>query len=128
MIRPTNFFIVTVLLISILALFQVKYKVQGLDRDLKEINRQIRSDKDSIHVLKAEWAYLNQPERLTHLAQKYLKLEKVQISQIVDQNVTQDSKQNYHPNLLATTVKWNYKTSEGTPRDKDMLSHVSMKR
>lgn len=56
-------------------LFQLKYRVQGLEAKLAHINRQILESEESIHVLKAEWSYLNQPDRIEALARKHLALE-----------------------------------------------------
>lgn len=68
--------------ISIFGLFQVKYKVYNLKRDLQSINRQLAADKDAIRVLKAEWSYLNKPERIETLAAKYLKVSNITVSQV----------------------------------------------
>ncbi len=70
----------------IFSLFQVKYKVYNLKRDLAEINRQMAADKESIRVLKAEWAYLNKPERVEKLAGKYLKLGNMEVAQVYRNN------------------------------------------
>jgi cell division protein FtsL len=70
------------LALSVFGLFQIKYKVLDLRKDLSEINRQLEQEKEAIHVLKAEWAYLNQPDRLKRLASKHLKLEPVTVAQM----------------------------------------------
>jgi len=57
------------------ALFYAKHRVQALDEQLAETNQAILADQESIHVLKAEWAYLNQPDRLERLSRRYLELE-----------------------------------------------------
>jgi hypothetical protein len=57
------------------ALFYAKHRVQALDEQLAQVNQAILADQESIHVLKAEWAYLNQPDRLERLSRRYLKLE-----------------------------------------------------
>lgn len=80
--RPAALLGIALLALSIFALFQVKYKVQNLHRDLAEIERQIAIDKKTIHVLEAEWAYLNRPERLKQLADQYLDLRYVSVAQM----------------------------------------------
>jgi len=57
-----------------LALFQVKYKVVDLEDSIKALNREIFKAEESLHILKAEWAYRTSPLRLTQLAKKHLKL------------------------------------------------------
>ena len=54
------------------ALFNVTFKVEKLEAELGELNRQILVDQQSIHVLKAEWSYLGRPERLELLIEDYL--------------------------------------------------------
>ncbi len=55
-------------------LFNVKYKVVGLEQELSSVKRDINHSRQSIHILKAEWEHLNNPTRLQKLAQKYLNL------------------------------------------------------
>lgn len=52
--------------------YQLKLHVQSLEARLGTVNRQILESEESIHVLKAEWSYLNRPERIDALARKYL--------------------------------------------------------
>jgi cell division protein FtsL len=75
MVRYTTFFAIVILVVSIFGLFQVKFYVQDLSKDIIELGRQLKQEKESLHILKAEWTYLNQPERLRQLAGKYLQLE-----------------------------------------------------
>lgn len=56
------------------ALFVVKYSVQDLDDQMRSLTRDIAETREGIHVLKSEWSHLNQPERLRHLAGKYLEV------------------------------------------------------
>lgn len=64
------------------ALFSVKYQVADLEGELNDINRSIARDHQAIHVLKAEWSFLNDPQRLRDLVQKYLTLVPVEGAQI----------------------------------------------
>jgi len=65
-------------------LFQVKYEVQALEGRLNRINRAVLADQQAIHVLKAEWSYLNQPTELSKraLALGVLDLKSVAATQI----------------------------------------------
>ena len=56
-------------------LFQLKYQVQKHEEQLARLNRQILESQEAIHVLQAEWSYLNQPDRIEALARKYLALQ-----------------------------------------------------
>lgn len=53
-------------------LFRVKYEVDHLAYEHKMISRNIRNTEETIHVLKAEWAHLNDPARIHSLVVKYL--------------------------------------------------------
>jgi len=55
-------------------LFQVKYRVQDLEQELAALNQQIRTDQEAMHVLRTEWSYLNQPDRIAHLASRHLEM------------------------------------------------------
>ena len=64
-------------------LFAVKYKVQDLEEQIDRTNQKIISSQQATHILKVEWAHLNEAERIEKLAQKYLKLEQAGIKQVV---------------------------------------------
>jgi cell division protein FtsL len=53
-------------------LFKVKYEVVGLETQHQKIKKSIHEVKESIHILKAEWAHLANPERIQKLSIKYL--------------------------------------------------------
>lgn len=64
------------------ATFNVKYAVQGIDDDLARVRRQMLAEQQEVRVLTAEWAYLNQPERLAELNRDFLKLAPVTTKQL----------------------------------------------
>src|SRR5262249_26392595 len=64
-------------------LFQVSYRVQSLEDELTRVNRQILQERDTIHLLRAEWSYLNEPTRLAELAQRHLNLTPLAATQMV---------------------------------------------
>lgn len=82
MSRPLFIIAIAVTAICAFGLFQVKNNVKNLKKDLVELQRQISSDKESIHVLRAEWAFLNQPERIRELSQRYLGAQYIKYSQL----------------------------------------------
>ncbi len=65
-----------------IGLFSVKYKVQDLEEKIDRTNQKIIESQQATHILKIEWAYLNEAARIERLAQKYLKLEQASISQV----------------------------------------------
>lgn len=68
---------VFVYLLAVLAgalLLHTSQNVQKEEERLAAISAEANREKESIRVLKTEWAYLNNPGRLETLARKYLKL------------------------------------------------------
>jgi len=63
-------------------LFQLKYAVQDREDELAWLNRDLIASEESIHVLHAEWSYLNRPERLAALAEEHLGLRSMEGHQI----------------------------------------------
>lgn len=61
-------------LAAAVAAFTVKYQVRDLEDELAATQAAIADGREEIHVLKAEWSYLNRPERLAALADRYLEL------------------------------------------------------
>jgi len=55
-------------------LYHLKNEVQALEDELFRVNRTILAEQEAIHVLRAEWSYLNQPARLQALASRHLDL------------------------------------------------------
>ncbi|SDD95370.1 cell division protein FtsL [Rhodospira trueperi] len=55
-------------------LFLLKYEVQALETELAEIQRTNERHREAIHVLRADWSYMNQPGRLEGLVTRHLDL------------------------------------------------------
>lgn len=53
-------------------LFYITFQVEALETELTQLNRDILEEQDSVHVLKAEWSYLNRPDRLEKLTTRLL--------------------------------------------------------
>ncbi len=64
-------------------LFLLKYEVRAMEEQLVQIKQQTLNNLESVHVLKAEWSYLNQPTRLEDLGRRLLSLEPVIAQQSV---------------------------------------------
>jgi hypothetical protein len=62
--------------------FQLKHEMQALEDELFRLNRSIMAEQQAIHVLKAEWSYINQPDRLQALVKRHLDLEPVRPAQL----------------------------------------------
>ncbi len=57
--------------------FLVKQTVQNLDDQLTSVRRQTVAEQKKIHELTADWTYLNQPELLTDLNNRYVHLSQM---------------------------------------------------
>lgn len=66
------------------ALFNVAFDVSAQQERLAALNNEIRTEREAIHVLKAEWTHLNQPERLANLSIRYLDMELVTVASVID--------------------------------------------
>ncbi|WP_119677855.1 cell division protein FtsL [Indioceanicola profundi] len=64
-------------------LYQTSYRVQEQADELAKLNRQIVAEQEAIQVLRAEWAYLNDPVRLERLVAEHTVLGPTKVEQIV---------------------------------------------
>ena len=68
----------------VVSLFQLKHQVVILEKKLYQNQLMITKEKEALKVLKAEWSYLSNPNRIESLAERFLNLEIVNIKQIGD--------------------------------------------
>lgn len=61
----------------VIGLYNLKAQVEDQEKELARIQRAIEDEREAIQVLRAEWSYLNQPERLRRLAAAKLDLQPV---------------------------------------------------
>ncbi len=55
-------------------LVQIKLAVQPAEEEFARLSRDLLTTEEAIHVLRAEWSYLNRPDRLAELADRHLAL------------------------------------------------------
>jgi hypothetical protein len=70
--RPTSMIWLGVIVITGVAVFSVKHEVSALEEQLLKTRKATAQDRDAIHVLNAEWSFLNQPTRLADLSRRHL--------------------------------------------------------
>lgn len=85
-------------------LMQVSFAVENKNRELHKLEQQRDTYLDSLKVLRAEWAYLTQPQRLSQLNEKYLHLVPQKLGQIVTAEPPPALADNHVPNLRPTPV------------------------
>lgn len=78
--RSTLLWLIAAILVGC-GLYQLKYEVQAKEERLARLNRQIQQEQEAIHVLAAEWAFLNRPDRLAELSKRHLELTPVEPAQ-----------------------------------------------
>ncbi len=83
MIRPATLGLLVVAGVAGGLLFHVSYGARALKDELTSLKQQIAADTDEMHVLRAEWSYLNQPARLEELSRRYLGLAPISGAQVV---------------------------------------------
>jgi len=83
MIRPLTLLTLCAAAGAGLWLYQVKHAAAQLDRELREVNRRTELARERTQVLRAEWALLNEPDRLRQVAQRHLPLEPMAPTQFV---------------------------------------------
>jgi hypothetical protein len=53
-------------------LSKVSYRSNDIKSEISILKKKIEKDRDDIHILRAEWAYLTDPNRIKELSIKYL--------------------------------------------------------
>jgi hypothetical protein len=82
MIRPSTVMWLALAGVVGFGLYHLKQEVQALEDELFRLNRSILAEQESIHVLRAEWSYINQPSRLQALTLRHLDLQPTKPAQI----------------------------------------------
>ena len=73
-----------IIVFSITASNYLKNSVYRLETELNTINKDIKKDIESIHILNAEWSKLNNPTRLRALVANHISLNPVKAEQIIN--------------------------------------------
>jgi cell division protein FtsL len=75
MIRFLNVLAVIGLIASALNAYRIKYDTTYFVEEVARLERELQREREQIAVLRAEWQFLNRPERLQFLAQRHLDLK-----------------------------------------------------
>src|SRR5947207_14810467 len=82
MIRIAWLFWLALFAVTGFGTFKVKYTVQDIEDELNKVRRHTIAEQQEIHILRAEWTALNQPERLAELNRRFLSLAAVAPKQL----------------------------------------------
>ncbi|MAM35104.1 MAG: hypothetical protein CMH28_08530 [Micavibrio sp.] len=66
--RVSFILLVSAIFISGSLLFSVSQRVQSTEREIGQLKEKLSQENESLRVLRAEWAYLNRPDRLEAMA------------------------------------------------------------
>ena len=83
-------------IVAALGLFYVSHRVELLEGELTREQRAIVQHQEAIHVLEAEWSFLNRPERIADLARRHLALIPLSADRVVS---IQDLPQRLEPGI-----------------------------
>jgi hypothetical protein len=80
--KPSSLIGIVALLVSSFLLFEIKYRVQDIRRELNQIELDTLKAEEDIHILKAEWTFITKPETLSKLTKKHLNLTTIDPAKI----------------------------------------------
>ena len=104
MMKGSTFLFTCVAVATGIALFHIKYQVVSLEKDYTQTLEHIHDTQESIHVLRAEWAHLNDPRRLHDLSLKYLKIVPIQASQFIPMRRLAQNTKDYDQYALSQLI------------------------
>lgn len=82
-----NSFFIAIAILSGALLFVLKYHVKSQETELNRIHKEILKNKREIHMLEAEWAHLNDPQRLRELVKTQTNWQIIGADQIVEMDI-----------------------------------------
>lgn len=63
-----------VALLAVGGVYGTKFQAYRFEAEVAELRRAVTAERRRLHALRAEWAYLNRPQRLARLAERHLDL------------------------------------------------------
>ena len=90
MSRLVNAVLFLFVLLGAFWLYQVKHEAKLEEEKIANLQQQIREEKEALLLLKAEWSYLNRPERVQTLTDRFSgelglkEVEPFQIGKVAD--------------------------------------------
>ncbi|PCI40693.1 MAG: hypothetical protein COB46_06365 [Rhodospirillaceae bacterium] len=67
-----------------MVLFSVKYQVHDLEAEHQRLVLELDDERRALHVLRAEWANLNDPKRIKKLAEQFLGMQAMRPNQVMN--------------------------------------------
>lgn len=85
MLRPLDFILMGVMVATAVVTYTIKHNTDLKFEEVKKLEAEIRMEKDTIDLLRADWALLTQPNRLNRIVAAYkddLQLEPLASTQL----------------------------------------------
>jgi cell division protein FtsL len=81
-VRYLNVIAIGALVGSAVYAYAIKYETMRYSAEIVKAQHDIQRERDSIGVLRAEWAHLSRPDRVQALSDKHLDLQSVTVDQL----------------------------------------------
>jgi hypothetical protein len=69
--RFINIGLVAIIVLGAAWTFQIKHQAELAEDEVAKLRRQIALERETIDILKADWSYLNNPERLQRIVEAF---------------------------------------------------------
>lgn len=83
MIKLLHVIAIGALVSSAVYAYSIKYETTLATEHLQKLKSKTQRERDAIAVLKAEWQFLNRPDRVQTLAERHLDLQPFVVTQVV---------------------------------------------
>ena len=83
MIKLLHVIAIGALVSSAVYAYSIKYETTLAAEHLQKLKGKTQRERDAIQVLKAEWQFLNRPDRVQSLADRHLDLQPFVVTQVV---------------------------------------------
>jgi cell division protein FtsL len=81
MLRLLNIAVIGALVLAAAWLYEIKYSSTRQAEQVAKLRLEIRRERDAIAALRAEWAQLDNPDRIQILARRHLTLKPIEATQ-----------------------------------------------
>lgn len=81
MLRVLNVLVICALIAAAAYVYRIKFESTRQAEQVAKLRSEIRKERDTIAILRAEWARLDRPDRIETLAKRHLNLKPVEVTQ-----------------------------------------------
>jgi cell division protein FtsL len=81
MLRILNALVICALIVAAAYVYKIKFESTKQAEQVAKLRSEIRRERDTIAILRAEWARLDRPDRIETLAKRHLNLMPVRTTQ-----------------------------------------------